>query len=166
MKHKIILLLTALLLTLSTAQCGKPSKQLDYGFTSREALIRTTSTLISKGALAEAGLFTLTQKEFHELIYPNLPEKGISEVDYWFMVAKDTQRGLSAAVDDFRGWHLLTIGKPEKIKKYGALTVYMRTPVTFSENPDGSGKKKTSEKIFTAIVEYNGLFRFWNSTYE
>ncbi len=173
---------------LVAVSCSKSGgKSFSYGFLSKDDLIQKVFFQLSKEnkhakksgqdkdsgndcRLSVISYFTISQREFHDLLYPHLPEKGtIPEADYWFMVHNDTIKSLSAAMDVFPGARLVDIGNPAKKVQYGSLVIHRDIPVTveFPSRVEGvPATRKTYPDMFKAVVEINGVYRLWNFDFD
>jgi len=181
------ILLMIIISTIVAVSCKSGEKSFAYGFLSKDDLIQKVFFQLSREKkhikkpgqeknsgndcrLSVISYFTISQREFHDLLYPHLPEKGtIPEADYWYMVHNDTIKSLAAAMDVFPGARLVNIGNPAKKVQYGPLIIHRDIPVTveFPSHVEGvPAIRKTYPDLFKAVVEINGVYRLWNFDFD
>lgn len=176
-KNLRILLMIVLAVMITSLGCVEknakvspnPDQQLTFGYTSIENLIRETFRIIKHEDPMTFDYVMVSGNELKNVIFPHLPEaqNNISVEDYWGWVLPDRKKGKSFLFNKLpENIELISIGKPKKILKFGPVKLHRNIPVTLGERDEKGNlsKKTTFSKIFTAIVEINGLFRWLSIT--
>jgi len=167
--------LTSIILFLAFVACGKKVKPLDHPFADIQGLCEHHLRCIEANNRPCFERSLLTYKEFHDSVYQELPEAkdkvgNISEDVYWAWTLPDRKKSMRKLFDQFGGMKLLEtrIGEPKKIIRLENIRLHRDIPVyaVFYSAKENKNVTLISSEIFKAVVEVNGQFKIWSSTYE
>lgn len=167
--------LTLALTLLIIVACGRKAPPLSQGFGSIQDLVQYHLNCIQTNDQKAFEARLITQKEFHDSVYPYLPEAnqkagGVAEEDYWAWTIPDRMKATKALFTRFGGAPLVkfTVGDPKKIMKLGAIKLHRDIPIYADfRNPEkGTVHSMITSDFFKAVVEVNGEFKLLNLTYE
>jgi hypothetical protein len=135
--------------------------ELTGGASSRNALVRRFVRALTAGDTATLSSLTLTRAEFAWLYYPTTPQ-GLPPYDLapglmWSMLDMNGHRGLSAALDAYRGRVTRYVGHScdTVVSRERANTVYGPCTVRLAVDHD-----TVQERLFGAIISRGGRFKF------
>lgn len=135
--------------------------QLTNGATTRDALVRRFVRALTAGDTATLSSLTLTRVEFAWLYYPttpqSLPPYDLAPGLMWTMLDMNGHRGVSAALDAYRGRaaHYLGHRCDSVVSHEGANTVYGPCMVRLAVEHD-----TVEQRLFGAIISRGGRFKF------
>ncbi len=172
MKNKII---PILIVINALMVCGSKVTPLTGGFSSPKALVEYHLGCIAANDEKCFSSALLTRQEFRSSVYPYLPEAkekggGISEADYWAWTVPDRAKAVRAVFTRFGGARLVKVNieKPRKIIDAGPIRILRDIPIFADfENPQTKTvHSMITTDLFKAVVEIQGKYKLWNSTYE
>lgn len=163
----------AILTLTAFVACGKKNIPLDQPFASIKNLAEHHLRCIEENSPQCLTGRLLTKQEFHNSVYQYLPEAKdgtISESDYWGWTLPDRQKAFKKLFEQYGGMKLtkLTVGEPKKVLRLGGINVHRDIPLyaEFFDTRENKTVTLISSDILKAVVEVNGEFKLWNTTYE
>lgn len=120
----------------------------------------------------------ISAQEFQDLIYPHLPEASgpgkIEAADYWAWIYLDILKSKKRLFQMLKGAEILSVetGEPKKILRQGRYRIWRDIPLKvkyriLEKDGHSSGERElASREILKAVIEANGQFKLWNSTFE
>ncbi len=163
----------AILSLIAFVACGKKNIPLVQPFASVNEMAEHHLRCIEANDAQCLNSRLLNFKEFHDSVYSHLPEAkdgSIAENDYWGWTLPDRQKAFKKLIERFGGLKLVSfsVGEPKKVLKLDGIRLH-RDIHLYAEFFDAKENKKVtlaSADVLKAVVEVNGDFKLWSTTYE
>jgi len=163
---KKLLLFPLAFLVLFFSACSQKTEPLRFGYSSLESLTQHMASLLIQGREETFRELMLSDGEFKASVHPQLsknPKNNMPAQDYIFFVRTASEKGINNLFKEATLFKdaSFSFGKPAKTEKWGDLIVHKNIPLIIK-----SGEQEfVSDKVFSAVVEKDGLFRLWSTTY-
>lgn len=129
-------------------------------FPSLEAMAEGVVEAIQDSSLERLQSFCLTEQEYSEILWANLPEQEVRNMPVekaWGWVKRDVEKASRRYIDDF-GNHQLKIVKltsPQEVRSYPNIKVHRAFRITVSDR----GAEPEEWRLLNVILEYKGWFK-------
>ncbi len=149
---------------LGTAACTRPTRPLAHTLDSPAAVARATADALSRGDEARLAALVLDEREFREVVWPEIPAsrpaRNLSADYVWADLAQKSRQSLTQTLARHRGAPLdvVDIEWTGETTAYPSFTVHRRTRITL-RTPDG---QSSTVKLFGSLIEQNGRYKIFS----
>lgn len=146
------------------APAAREGSALDGSSPSPEDAARDAIALIAAGDREALLEVALTEAEFREVVYPELPasrpERNTSADFVWGTLRQRSRHSLAFTLDRYRGepLELVAVDFLGETTDYGAFRVHRETALTV-RRPDG---ERSVVRLFGSMIERHGRFKIFS----
>lgn len=111
----------------------------------------------------------LDRDTFTRIVFPRLRGyRGTNAEDVWNLTAFEIERSNEKAFEDFKGATSIQVNDARKIEEHDGLRLHKNLELVVTNGNDAKGVPITqkSDKVFSALVEIDGLCRHWVNAYK